>query len=239
MNPIVFLLAVATFFSTLFGGMVILKFKKYLHYFFAFAAGSIISVAFLDLFPESLDIASSSGIPARTIMLLVVFSFFFYSFIERFFFTHHMHDGENHGHIMGPIGAGSLIIHSMLDGVAIGVAFQASAAVGLIIALAVIFHDMTDGVNTVAIMLKNKHSAKKARVFLLMDALAPLAGILVVSATAIPEVALAYILAIFVGEFLYIGAVSMLHEIHGHRSLAIALAIVFGVALITILTSFL
>lgn len=237
MNALIFVLALATFFSTLFGGFIILRFKESLHYFFAFAAGSIISVAFLDLIPESIKVAGSNNISVRTIMLIIVASFFFYSLIEKIFLTHHLHDGESHGHPMGPIGAGSLVIHSFLDGAAIGIAFQASVAVGLVVALAVIFHDMTDGVNTVVVMLKNKHSAKRAKAFLFMDAVAPILGILLASVLVLPEYLLAYLLAIFAGEFLYIGAASLLPETHGHNTKNVVIAMLSGVVLITLLTS--
>jgi zinc transporter ZupT len=142
MNTLVIILALLTFFSTLIGGVVIVKFRSYLPFFFAFAAGSLVAVSFLDLLPESLDISRSINLPVRYIMIAVVFSFFFYSLLERF--------------IMGPIGAGSLVIHSFLDGAAIGSAFHVNASMGLIVALAVIFHDFTDGINTVTVMLKNE-----------------------------------------------------------------------------------
>ena len=239
MEKLVIILAVATFLSTLIGGLVIIKFKKYLHYFFAFAAGSLIAVSFLDLLPESLGIANSINFPVRYIMLAVVFSFFFYSLLEKFFLTHHEHHGDSHGHIMGPIGAGSLILHSFLDGVAIGAAFTVNASIGLIVAWAVIFHDFTDGINTITLMLKNKHHVKKAVVFLVMDALAPVLGILATTLIVIPENVLAIILAVFVDEFIYIGASSLLPEIKEHKSKGLIGAMALGIILITILTSLL
>ena len=58
MNSLVIILAIATFISTLIGGAVTVRFKKYLPYFFAFAAGSLIAVSFLDLLPESISLAN-------------------------------------------------------------------------------------------------------------------------------------------------------------------------------------
>lgn len=238
MEKLIYLLAFATFLSTLIGGLLILKFKKHLHYFFAFSAGSIIAVSFLDLLPESLKIGDSSGISVRTLMLVIVGSFFLYSLVEKYFATHCLEE-NSHAHIMGPIGASSLIIHSFLDGAAIGIAFQASFSAGLIVALAVIMHDMTDGINTVVVMLKNRQTAKKAVLFLLMDAFAPVAGLMVTSLIVIPESFLAYLLAFFVGEFLYIGAATLLPETKEHHSKKIALAMLLGILLIIALTSFL
>ena len=88
---------------------------------------------------------------------------------------------------MGPIGAGSLILHSFFDGVAIGASFHISFAVGLIVAFAVIAHDFTDGINTVIIMLKNKHKKKMVLMFLLLDALAPVIGLILTSTILLPS----------------------------------------------------
>jgi zinc transporter ZupT len=237
MNNLIVILALATFISTLIGGLVIVKFRKYLPYFFAFASGSLIAVSFLDLLPESLSIAANTNLPIRYIMLAIIASFFFYSLLERFFLTHEIEEHDTHGHIMGPIGAGSLVIHSFLDGAAIGAAFTVNASMGLIVALAVICHDFTDGINTVTLMLKNKHKVKNALIFLLFDALAPVAGVIVTTSILIPQNVLAIILAIFVGEFLYMGASTLLPETRKHNAKAIIIALAIGMTLIVILTS--
>ena len=236
MNPMLPALALATCLSTLFGGFLILRYRELQHYCFAFAAGSLIAVAFLDLLPESLSLGRSLHISERGLLAVLLLSFFLYSLIDRFFLTHHLHDDDAHGHPMGPIGAGSLVLHSCLDGVAIGVAFQASPAVGAIVASAVIVHDMTDGLNTVVLMLKNNHSTARARIFLILDALAPLVGILVASLIALPESFLAYLLAFFAGEFLYLGAGSLLPETRKEGPFKLTMTMLLGAALIAGLT---
>ena len=230
-------LAVAAFVSTLIGGLLAIKFKKGLPFFFAFSTGTLIAVAFLDLLPESLRLANSVAIDTKYIFLLIVVSFLFYSFLEKYFLAHHQHGDDDHGHILGPIGAGSLVVHSFLDGAAIGAAFQVNAAIGLVVALAVISHDFTDGINTVTLMLKNKHKTKNAVWFLIMDALAPVLGIMLTSLISIREGILAFILAFFVGEFLYIGAANLLPETHKHRSWLISFFMIIGALLIFVLTS--
>jgi len=159
-------------------------------------------------------------------------------FIEKYFLTHHHHEDEEHGHILGPIGAGSLAIHSFLDGAAIGSAFQVNSAVGFVVALAVLSHDFTDGINTVTLMLKNRHKVKNALGFLFLDAIAPVLGLLLTSILVIPASVLAFILAFFVGEFLYIGAANLLPEIHKHESKLVILWLLVGAGVIYVLTSF-
>jgi ZIP family zinc transporter len=87
-------------------------------------------------------------------------------------------------------------------------------------------------------MLKNKQTLKKAIVFLVLDALAPVIGIIIMTSFVLPESVLAYILAIFVGEFLYIGASTLLPETREHLSKGIVIVMALGILLITLLTSF-
>ena len=236
MTPLLFALGLATCVATLSGGFLILRYREGQHYCFAFAAGSLIAVVFLDLLPESLSLGTQLGISGRTLLEVLVVSFFLYSLIDRFFLTHHLHDDDTHGHPMGLVGAGSLVVHSCMDGVAIGTAFRAGPSVGVIVATAVIVHDMTDGLNTVVVMLKNGHSPARARLFLVLDALAPVAGIVAASFMVLPQRFVAYLLAFFCGEFLYLGAGSLLPETKKYGSVGIVAAMGLGAAVIFVLT---
>jgi ZIP family zinc transporter len=236
MNWVILGLAFATFLSTLIGGTFAIKLRKALPYFFAFAAGSLIAVSFFDILPESLNISASVNLSTRYIMITIVASFLFYSLLEKFILVHYHEDG-GHGHVMGPIGAGSLVIHSFLDGVAIGAAYQVNPAVGLLVALAVIFHDFTDGINTVTLMLKNKQNIRNATIFLIMDAIAPVLGVTITSLIMINQTVLALVLAVFVGEFIYIGAVNLMPETRKYPNWKIAASTMLAILLILGLTS--
>ena len=237
MNLLILAIAFTTFISTLMGGFVAIKYRNVLHYFFAFAAGSLIAVTFFDILPECLTIATANGLAMRYIFAVTVGVFFLYSLVERFFLTHHHHEDNEHGHIMGPIGAGGLVLHSFFDGIAIGTAYQVSSALGILVALAVIFHDFNDGINTVTLMLKNNHQVKHAKMFLLADAVAPVIGVVVASIFFMEPVVLAFILAAFTGEFLYIGAANMLPETYKHTPWKMALSMLCGIVLIFAVTS--
>ena len=228
MNTTLWILSFVTFFSTLLGGVIALRFKNVLHYFFAFAAGSLIAVAFFNLLPESLEVASRAGLSIKTIMAAIVFSFLFFSFLEKYFLIHHHHDASGHEHVMGTIGAGSLVCHSFLDGVAIGAAYHVSLPTGLIVALAVIAHDFTDGINTVVLMLQSRHSPREAKIFLIADAAAPVLGVILTSLFFIPAGVLAILLAIFVGEFIYIGAATLLPETAHDKSWKVIACMLLG-----------
>ena len=238
MNHAAIILALITFLSTLFGGFIILKFKKSLSIIFAFAAGSIVTVALMEILPQGLEIAKTSGIPVKYIMVSVVLSFLFFILLEKYFSAHPIKGIASEGHVMGPIGAGSLILLSFLDGLTMGIAFQVEFSVGIVVALSIIIHDLPDGINTVVLMLKNEQSEKKALLFLFMDGLAPLLGVLLTSVIIFPQKLLALLLAVFAGEFIYVGAASLLPESKEDNILKIAVAATLGFLFIFIITTF-
>ena len=210
------IISIATFFSTLLGGLFALKFRDKLHLILGFSAGAVIGVAFFDLIPEAIDL-SSKFYNVHTITSVVALGFVLYMALDRFIIDHgHKTEDseEHHDHHRGILGAGSLSIHSFLDGLAIGLAFQVSVAVGAIVAIAVLVHDFSDGINTVGLILKNKGDKKRAFKWLLVDALAPVIGVISTLFFTLPESILGLILALFSGFFLYIGASDLLPESH-------------------------
>jgi ZIP family zinc transporter len=205
--------------ATLIGGSFALKLKDKLHLVLGFSAGAVIAVAFFDLLPEALELGLPSYSPA-TLLLATAVGFFAYLILDRFI-TLHTHsdgeDGEAHTHgnpVRGWVAAASLSAHSFLDGIAIGLAFQASPAVGAIVAIAVLTHDFSDGVNTVSLILKNGGTRMQAFRWVLTDAAAPLLGVFATLFFTLPESWLSLVLATFAGFFLYIGASELLPESH-------------------------
>jgi zinc transporter ZupT len=181
-----------------------------------FSAGAIIAVAFFDLLPEALDLAGKTY-STVTILTVVVIGFASYLILDRFMLSHsHAENEDAHQH-RGNIGAGSLSFHSFLDGVGIGLAFQVSAAVGIVVAAAVLTHDFSDGINTVSLVLKNKGDRKRAFKWLLVDATTPVLGVLSTMLFILPDEKLGLLLALFSGFFLYIGASDLIPEsYHSH-----------------------
>ena len=97
---------------------------------------------------------------------------------------------------------------------AIGVAFQVSAAVGLIVAIAVLVHDFSDGLNTVNMVMRHHGGKKLALQWLFVDALAPVIGVISTAFFTLSQSALGIMLALFAGFFLYIGASDLVPESH-------------------------
>jgi len=75
-------------------------------------------------------------------------------------------------------------------------------------------HDFSDGINTVNVVVRHGGTFKKALRWLLVDAVAPIIGVVVTLFFAISQEHLALLLAMFAGFFLYIGASDLVPESH-------------------------
>jgi zinc transporter ZupT len=204
------LVALAAFLSTLAGGLLALRLRDKLHLILGFSAGAVIGVAFFDLLPESIDLGEHFHSHA-TILACSALGFLFYLVIDRIVLIH----GD--AVPRGGVAAAMLCVHSLLDGISVGLAFQASRQIGIIVAIAVLTHDFSDGINTMNMVLKGHGSRAAALRWLLVDALAPVVGLCSTAFFTLPGDAFGTALALFAGFFLYIGASDLIPEsYHAH-----------------------
>lgn len=222
----VLLIGVATATATLTGGVLILHLRSALDLVLGFSAGAIIGVALFDLLPEALNVTGDIHSPLA-ITGLVAIGFAFYLASDRA--STMLGGGRSRRHFA----PASLTLHSFVDGLAIGLAFHVSPAAGFIVAIGVLGHDFIDGANTVTVTLSGGAAIPTARAWLVADAAAPLAGILLASVIATPASSLAPLLAVFAGFFLYIGASELLPRSQALRPrLSSVAATVAGMGLI-------
>lgn len=219
--------------ATLLGGLFALRFRDKLHLILGFSAGAIMGVAFFDLLPEAIELGSSKY-DISFLTMITAIGFISYMILDRFVFFHsHGHEENESNNKKAMLGAGSLSIHSFLDGIAIGLAFQVSNAIGMIVAIAVLVHDFSDGINTVNMILKNGGDRRSAFKWLIIDAVAPVLGIFSTLFFTLPSSVLGIILSVFTGFFLYIGASDLLPESHhSHPTYWTTLATVLGISVI-------
>ena len=228
MNYQLLLASGLTFCSTLVGGIFALKFQKKLHLIMGFTAWVILWVVSFDLLPEVMKLSQENSFDFSHAMLFFVWGFLVFHILEKVILIHHSHEWDyahhHHPHV-GIASSMALIGHSFLDGMAIGVWFQFSQAVGIILALAVIAHDFTDGMNTVSLMLHHKNTEKKAKIFLLADALAPIWWIFFTLFIAFSQAFLIASLSFFAWFLLYIAASDVLPEAHREKSSFVTIAL--------------
>ncbi|MGC1522452.1 MAG: ZIP family metal transporter [Steroidobacteraceae bacterium] len=225
-QPLTALIAGAAFVTTLAGGLLALKLRDKLHLILGFSAGAVIGVAFFDLLPEAIDFGLKFHAPAA-ILSCSALGFLSYLVLDRILLFH----GDDAAR--GPFAAAVLCIHSLLDGVAIGFAFQTSHQVGIVVAIAVLTHDFSDGINTMNVVLKNQGRTSQAVRWLFVDALAPVAGIASTCFFTLPGRAFGIALALFAGFFLYIGASDLIPEsYHAHPKFLTTVMTLAGAAVL-------
>lgn len=228
-------LGLLPFFSTFLGGWAVFRLHSRLHAIMAFAAGVLVATALVDLIPEAISLIGGAD-PAVATGTAAIVGFLIYAGVEAFIHQssyEHVHEldvehDEPHEHVapvggltatLGWLGPAGLIVHSTLDGAAIGLAFAAGTNVGLLVLLAVLVHDFADGLNVVTLAFAGGRGRRSAVLLLALDALAPIVGIALSQVITLVPAQLGILLGVFGGAFLAIGASHLLPEAE-HRQTA-------------------
>ncbi len=194
----------------------------------------MLGVVGFDLLPEALDQQPGRLFNVPSALLTFVLGFLVLHIIERSVAIHRGHEGEytdhQHEHGVGILAASALVGHSVMDGFAIGAAFQAGNTVGAVVAVAVISHDFADGFHTYTITSLYGNNRRRALTLLTADALAPVTGAALTLAFTIPHHILGLYLGFFAGFLLYLATSDILPEAQAHHPSRLTLACtVFGV----------
>ncbi|MFJ3143855.1 ZIP family metal transporter [Streptomyces halstedii] len=227
--------ALGAFLMTLAGGWVAQRVSDRRHLVLGFAGGLMLGVVGLDLLPEALDAAGDDifGVPAA--LLLFVGGFLAAHLVERSLAVRQAAHGAAEGRVpqVGLTAAAAMVGHSLMDGVALGAAFQIGGGMGAAVALAVITHDFADGFNTYTMTSLYGNARRKALLMLFADALAPVAGAATTLFFTLPEELLGCYIGFFGGALLYLAAAEILPEAHhDHPARSTLLCTVAGVGFI-------
>ena len=252
----VYLAALLPFMSTLLGGWAVFRLRHRLHVAMAFAAGILVATALIDLIPESIELIGGEGAAILTGSAAIV-GYLIYASVEAFIHQgsyEHGHDPEQdpsepHEHpvplsatqsTLGWLAPAGLIVHSTLDGVAIGLGFEAGGEVGLLVTFAVLVHDFADGLNIVTVALAGGRGRGAAIVLLTLDAVATLVGVGISQVIPLVGWQLGILLGGFGGAFIAIGAGHLLPEAQHRQTGSVSplvLLAVLGAGLVVVVRS--
>lgn len=221
--------------STFAGGYVVYRWKRDLHPWLSLSGGILLGVAFLDLLPEAFDHATENHIDAMVVGSGALAAILFFHLVDKLLGAHHHEhaddagehcENERHRATHAWIRATGMILHSLMDGLAIGGGFAADASLGLLITIAVVMHDFSDGMSTVTI-LKNALGPKHRGILpaLIADALAPFIGVVIGLRLGISESVIAVMLAVFSGFFISIALSELLPQAHADKTHRAGLAL--------------
>ena len=224
--------AFGSFATTLLGGWIALHVRDRRHLVLGLSAGIMLGVVGFDLLPEALRQAPTLIMSVQAPLVTFVGGFLVLHMLERSLAIHRGHEDEYTGHrhqpAFGLMAGSALVLHSMMDGFAIGAGFQAGTGVGIVVALAVIAHDFADGFNTYTVTELYGNSRRRAMTLLVLDAIAPVVGAALTLLIAIPPLALGLYLGFFAGFMLYLAVSDILPEAHASHPTLLTVASTFG-----------
>lgn len=203
---------------SLFGGLFLLLKKTWSErlslLLTSFAAGVLLSTAFLDLFPEAIEHFSEYHAVEQVFLPAFVGIIFFF-LLERTVFWFHHHHGS---HGMKPtvwmvtIGDG---VHNFIDGVAIAASFLSNPALGMITIFAVAAHEIPQEIADFSVLLSRGLSRSKAIIFNLTSALTSLIGAVCMYYFSQQLIGhLGSVIAFTAGMFTYISLSDLIPELH-------------------------
>lgn len=232
----------------------------------AFATGTILASALFDLIPESIHHleelnSGGAGIAENLVFVFIIFGFVIFFVIERFIYWFHGHAHEKENKLVCYTGLGegedyslsrdsgvksfallNLIgdgLHNYLDGIIIMVAFLSGTRNGIIITLAVLFHEFPQEIGDFGILLYGGFSKKKALFFnFISGMIALLGGLTAFFLSNTIDIFNLFFLAFSGGGFLYIASTELMPELIKEKDLkkSIVQALIFVCGIILVIS---
>ena len=188
-------------------------------YVIAFAAGLLLAVAFFEILPEA-NLKSDSG--------YLALGFITFYLLEKLVMIHACGEAECHTHQIGPIAVLGMALDNVVDGAGIMVGYLIDPFLGLTITLAVVFHEIPQGMTSAFIMRDAKWRPGGTMLALILAGLLYPIGALL--AGFIPAEFQQKLLAFIAGDFIYLGAGDLLPEAHRQFNWKVVALVLCGMA---------
>ncbi len=222
--------------------------KKILKYILALGAGFMLSVVFIEILPEVVElwqkktnIFTSEALIYPMVLLLI-------GYLLTQFFEHtiapHFHLGEevHSDHLISTKSAytavGGLLIHTFFDGVSIAAAAQVDFKVGVLVFLAILLHKFPEGFTIASMIMAAGKGFREVLIGTSLIGLMTLLGVLLFYLIGSNiGFTVAYALPLASGVTLYVAASDLIPEVnhHGGKRPLVSLSVFAGVALFFIL----
>lgn len=200
----------------------------------SYAAGVLLSAAFLGLIPHALE-----HVEPTSILFAVLLGVIFFFFLEKLVLWHHCHDRECEVHeAAGPMILIGDTVHNFADGVVIAASFLGSIPLGVVAGLSIIAHEIPQETGDIAILLHSGYKKRKALFLNILSSLSSFpAAIISYYALESVEAAIPYVMALSAASFLYIALADLSPELHRKIGLkhAVRQLILLGLGVITIM----
>jgi zinc and cadmium transporter len=190
----------------------------------SFAAGFLISVALLDLFPEAIERTGEQAPVVALVGYLLVH-------LTQHTIGRHFHFGEETHAITRVVSMSALIgllLHTFVDGVAVASGTRVSDALGLLVFLAVVLHKLPEGLAISSLFMAAGAGTRAALTAAALLGAATIAGVFL---TAQIEPLARHGLALAAGVTLYVGASNLVPEFQAKPGWGVPLSFLAGCGL--------
>lgn len=189
----------------------------------AYAAGFMIAVALIDLFPEAL---AQGGHTAAVVALGAYLAVH----VTQHVIGTHFHFGEETHHVSGAVSMAALVgllLHTFVDGVAVASGLGVGGAVGALVFVAVILHKVPEGLAISSLFLAAGQGRRRALLAAGALGVATIAGVFLTD--HIPALRV-HGLALAAGVTLYVGMSNLVPEFRARGGWMLPVAFVAGTA---------
>jgi zinc and cadmium transporter len=187
----------------------------------AFAAGFLLSVAFVDLIPEAIERGGRSAAVTALIAYLLVH-------LTQHTIGRHFHFGEETHAVTRMVSVSALLgllLHTFVDGVAVASGLLVSGAVGALVFLGVLLHKFPEGLAISSLFLAAGASRATAIAAAAALGVATFLGVMLTDFFAALQ---SYGLAISAGVTIYVGASNLVPELQARGGWSTALSLMAG-----------
>jgi len=190
----------------------------------ALSAGFMVSVALLDLVPDSIRVHGESA-------ALIILLGYLLVHLTQHTLAPHFHFGEEHHQVTKLVSFSALaglMLHTFVDGVAIASGFGISTALGMLVFFAILLHKLPEGLAISSLFLASGESRRAAFAASVALAISTMIGALLTQQLPILG---QYGLPIAAGVSLYVGASNLVPEFQGKREWRLPISFFIGCAL--------
>ena len=203
--------------------------QRSLRYFIAVGSGFMLGTVFLEMIPESVE-TTKDWWPILLLSGYLIVHFFEHTFAA------HLHFGEETHHDEMSLALGvsafiGMLVHTFFDGVAIGVGFSVSPAVGFLVFLAMFLHKIPDGFTIASIVRSTGRTSGQALAASTLLGISTLLGVLTFHAVGTPAAAM----PLAAGCTLYVAATDLMPEVNREHGVKMALLVFAGMGFFLLL----
>jgi zinc transporter ZupT len=179
----------------------------------SFAAGILLALAFVELFPEGLELAGESAIAG----FVGGFVFLFLTEVLTRAHTHHSPEEGVREHALGPFVLG-LAIHNFADGFVLGVGVTATAITSWLVGVGVLVHQIPVGISLAAVLVAAHATTPRIlRAAVLLGFAIPLAAGLTVALPVPGDQTLGFLTGVAGGVLAYVGSAHLIPEVQAEH----------------------